>query len=83
MAVVLAAEKSFYNSIGNQNICIPTMAVSLASKTSNWTGTMFELKFVCFWINLEQIKNQKIPKFRANQNKRWAIGPSALARRVL
>ena len=39
------------NFIGNQNICIPTMAESLAIKKSIRTGTTFALKFVCFWIN--------------------------------
>ena len=45
MAMVLAAKKSnCFKYYWEQNIYIPTMSVLLATKTSNQTGAMFELK---------------------------------------
>ena len=34
--------------VGNPNICIATVAVLLATKKPNATGTTFQLKFVRF-----------------------------------
>ena len=33
----------------DNDICIPSMTVTLATVKSNSTGTTFELKFVCFF----------------------------------
>lgn len=37
------------------------MAVPLANKDFNPTGTIFEFKFVCFWVNwVQNLKEIKI-----------------------
>ena len=47
----LKCDKLSVTFIGNQNTCIRTEAVPLATGKSNLTSTMFDSKFLCFRIS--------------------------------
>ena len=48
LKLVLFFDKLNPNFTGNQNICIATVDMTLATKTSNPTGTMFKFKMFVF-----------------------------------